>query len=135
MTATRPRVFCGKLLARKVHLGIEISNKLLQFANLYRFSLLAQHTVSLALLLVRAHTSADSRQVALGIDDAHRSTHVTHREFVYEIRNIVFNRASLLALWNLAMQASLGLLNRLAGRRIPRLPPGNMLGCSAVLFC
>ena len=62
----------------KVHLGIEVSDKLLQLANLHRFSLLSQHTVSLALLLVRTNTSADGRQVALGVDDAHRSTHVTH---------------------------------------------------------
>ena len=67
-----------QLLSGKVHLGIEVSDKLLQLTNLHRFSLLSQHTVSLALLLVRTNTSADGRQVALGVDDAHRSTHVTH---------------------------------------------------------
>ena len=52
---------------------------------------------------MRAYTAADGRQVALSIDDAHRRTHVTHREFVYEIRYVVAYRASLLALRNLAV--------------------------------
>ena len=64
-------------LAREVHLGIKIGNKLLEFAYLYRFSLLSEHTAALTLFLVRANTAADGRQVALGIDDAHRRTHVT----------------------------------------------------------
>ena len=64
---------------------------------------------------MRAYTAADGRQVALGIDDAHRRTHVTHREFVYEIRYVVAYRASLLALRNLAVEAAFCLFNGLVG--------------------
>ena len=109
--------FLWQHLARKVHLGIKIGNKLLQFADLYRFSFLSEHAVALTLFLMRAYTATDGRQVALGIDDAHRRTHVTHREFVYEIWNVVTNRASLLALRNLAVEAAFSLLNGLAGRK------------------
>ena len=128
--------FLWQELTGELHLGIEVSDKLLQFTNLYRFSLLAEHTMSLTLLLVRTHASTDCRQIALGIDDAHRSTHVTHRQFVYEIRYIVFNRASLLTLRNLAMQTSLGFLNRLSGSEslVYHLKHARLFSCVILLI-
>ena len=106
-----------KFLTRQLHLRIEISNKLLQLTNLYRFTLLAQDTMTLALLLMRANTSADSRQVALFIDDRHGSSHITHRQLVYEIRNVIFYRTSFTALWDLTMKTTLSLLDCLTGRK------------------
>ena len=100
-----------KLLAREVHLGIEVGNKLLQLAYLYRFSLLAQHTVALALLLMRTHTSTDCRKVALRIDDRHSRTHVSHGKFMHKVGDIISDRTSLLTLWHLTVEASLGFLN------------------------
>ncbi len=104
-----------QLFPGEVHLRIEVGDKLLQLAYLHRLSLLAEHTVALALLLVRTHTAADGRQVALGVDDAHRRTHVTHRQLMHEVRDVVLDRTSLLALRNLAVQASLRLLDGLSG--------------------
>ena len=105
-----------QFLAREFHLGIEVSNKLFQLTYLHRLTLLAEHAMSLALFLVRTNSSADGRQVALGIDDGHRRTHVAHGQLVHEVWNIILDRTSLAALRNLAMQATLGFFYRLLGR-------------------
>ena len=105
-----------QFLTREFHLGIEVSNKLFQLTYLHRLTLLAEHAMSLALFLVRTNSSADGRQVALGIDDGHRRTHVAHGQLVHEVWNIILDRTSLAALRNLAMQATLGFFYRLQGR-------------------
>ena len=87
----------------KFHLRIKISNKLFQFSNLYRLALLSKHTMTLTLLLMRAYSSTDSRQISFCIEDTHCCTHVTHREFMHKVRNVVFYWTSLLTLRNLAV--------------------------------
>ena len=125
------QAFTGKL-----HLRIKIGNKLFQFSYLYRLTLLSQHTMTLALLLMRAYTSADSRQICFCIEDTHCSTHVTHREFMHKVRNVVFNRTSLLTLRNLAVKATFGFLYRLTGREalVYNLKSGRGINLSLLLI-
>jgi hypothetical protein len=108
-----PRLL-GQSLAHQLHLGVEVGDETLDLANLYALAFLGQHAVSLALLLVRTHASADGGQVAALVDDAHGRPNVAHGELVYELRNIVVDGAPLAAQRHLAMQAALGLVDGLA---------------------
>ena len=80
---------------------------------MYALTLLAEHTMSLALLLVRTNTSAHSRQITLFVNDVHGIAKVAHRQLVNPVGYVVAYGASLLALWYLAVQATLGLFDSL----------------------
>ena len=62
---------------------------------------------------MRTNASAHSREVALLVDDVHGVAKVAHRQLVYPVGYVVANRASLLTLWHLAVEAALSFLNSL----------------------
>ena len=65
----------------------------------------------LALLLMRTDTTAHGRKIALVVDYFHGIAKVSHRQLMYPVRNVMAYRTPLLALRNLAMQATLGLVD------------------------
>ena len=80
---------------------------------MYALTLLAEHAMSLALLLVRTNTSAHSRQITLFVNDVHGIAKVAHRQLVNPVGYVMAYGASLLALWYLAVQTTLGLFDGL----------------------
>ena len=75
---------------------------------MYALALLAEHAMSFALLLVRANASAYSRKVTLFVNDVHGIAEVSHRQLVNPVGYVMAYWASLLALWYLAVQTTLG---------------------------
>ena len=90
-------------LTEETHLRVEIGNERLYPAYLHRIALTVQHTMALALLLMRAHTPADGRQVGGLVDDLHGLTEIALRQLMVKLPDMVGNRTSLLTLRHLAL--------------------------------
>ena len=58
-------------LSGKIHVCIEVGYECLKPSNLNRLAFLVHHAMTLTLLLMRAHTTADSWQVTRFINNAH----------------------------------------------------------------
>jgi hypothetical protein len=62
------------------------------------------------------NTTTDSRQVALGTDDADGIAQIALLQFMYPVGNVVADGTSLLTLGDLTVQTALGLGNSLCHR-------------------
>ena len=98
-----------QLLALQAHLRVEVSDEGLQTSYLYGVAFLVEHAVALALLLVWADASADSRQVRRLVDDGHGVSEVALGKLMDERGNVVADGAAFTAERHFAMQAALGL--------------------------
>ena len=72
--------------------------------------------MTLALLLMRTHTTADGRKVGGLVDNLHGCAEVALRQLMIELLDMVGDRTSFLTLRHLALQAAFGLVNGLTHR-------------------
>ena len=92
----------------EVHVAVEVSDKALELADTDGSALFAHNAIAFALTLVSADTTADSRKIAAAVDNGHCIAHVSLRELVNPVGDIIAHRATLLALGHLAVETALG---------------------------
>lgn len=97
-----------QFLTNQSHVAVEVGEEAFELAYVYFLALLAEHAMSLTLLLVRTYASAHSRQITLFVNDVHGIAEVSHRQLVNPVWYVMAYWASLLALWYLAVQTTLG---------------------------
>ena len=106
-----------QLLALQAHLSVEVSDEGLQTSNLHGVAFLVEHAVALALFLVWADTSTDSRQVRRLVDDGHGVSEVALGELMDKRGNVIADGTALAAKWHLAVETALGLLDSFLHRQ------------------